>query len=100
MSVYEFVKINCQKSTGDEFSDRLKAGLMVQGELDECEAIWFHRGIENPDEFILQLQWTTVDAHNAWKASEGLQRWRGHISDLLDGLPHLLGHYQTVAQVK
>lgn len=44
-------------------------------------------------------QKTSVEAHDAWR-SANRDRWRSHITDLLDGVPEVLGHYRMVDHVK
>lgn len=99
MAVMEVAKIQCQEGRGDEFVERLKAGLAVQGADPECTEIFFQRKLENSDEFLLQLTWTSIPAHDAWRTAHR-EEWRSHIVDLLDGLPQLLGHYEVVDYVK
>jgi heme-degrading monooxygenase HmoA len=99
MGVMEIARITCQDGRGDEFIDRLKAGLQVQGADAECTEIYFQRGVENPNEFFLHLVWTSVEAHNTWRTGHR-EEWRAHIVDLLDGMPQLLGHYEFIATVK
>lgn len=99
MSVMEVARITCQKGRGDEFAERLKVGLTVQAEDPECLEAFFQRRVEDPDEFLLQVTWTSVAAHDAWRTANR-DRWRAHITDLLEGSPQLLGHYEFVAFVK
>ena len=99
MAIVELARIHCKAGAGDEFERRLKAGLSVQAEWADCLAIVYYRGIEEPDEFILQLDWSTVEAHLEWR-DKNVDRWRAHISDLLEGLPERLGHYSFVEKVK
>ena len=99
MSVVEIARITCQAGKGDEFVEALKNGLQVQGRDPECSEIFFQRGVENPDEFLLNLTWTSIPAHDAWRAAHR-EEWRSHIWDLIEGTPQLLGHYRLVDYVK
>jgi len=99
MSVVEIARLTCQEGKGDEFSEALKRGLAVQGADPNCLAIQYHRGVENPDEFVLSLTWTSVEDHDAWREAHR-EEWRSHIWDLIEGTPQLLGHYRFVEQVK
>ena len=99
MSVLEIARIKCQAGAGDEFAERLKAGLTVQGEDPNCLETYVQRRVEDRDEFLVNLVWTSVEAHNAWR-EVGRERWRAHISDLLDGTPELLGHFEYLGHVK
>ncbi len=67
MSCIEVVRIASKPGKGDEFAECLKRGLSVQGKDPNCLQIWFERCIEKPDEFLLHLVWTSIEAHNAWR---------------------------------
>lgn len=99
MGVMEIARLTCQEGRGDEFVEALKRGLQVQGADPECHRIEFLRGVERPDEFILQLTWTSVAAHDAWRTAHR-DEWRSHIWHLIEGTPQLLGHYEFQARVK
>lgn len=99
MAVMEVVRISCHKGMGDEFVERLKEGLKVQGEDPGSTEIYFQRKIEDPDEFLMHIGWTSVEAHETWRAAHR-DRWRAHISDLLEGQTQMIGHYEYVAHVK
>lgn len=98
-NVIEVVRIACKAGKGDEFAKCLERGLAVQARDPECLAIWFQRCEEKPDEFLLHLVWTSIAAHDAWRAAHR-EEWRSHILPLIEGLPNPIGHYRTVAEVK
>ena len=99
MPVMEVAKIACQEGRGDEFVEALRNGLAVQGRDPNCLEISFQRQVENPDEFLLNLLWTSIPDHDAWR-SANRDEWRSHIWDLIEGTPQLLGHYEVVAKLK
>ena len=99
MSVIEVVRIACKKGKGDEFKERLARGLGVQAKDPNCLEIFYQRQVEDPDWFLLHLVWTSIPAHDAWRAAHR-EEWRSHILDLIEGLPQPIGHYQLVAKVK
>ena len=99
MSVLEIVRITCQEGRGDDFVEALKGGLTVQAADPECLSAEFLRGVERPDEFILQIGWTSVEAHDAWRTAHR-EEWRSHIWHLIEGTPQLLAHYVFQARVK
>lgn len=100
MSVVEMVRLTSVAGRGDEFADRLRAGLQVQGQDPECLSISLLRSIERPDEYMLTLTWTSVEAHHAWRDANR-DRWRAAVGwEIVEGGPQGLGHYSFVAQVK
>lgn len=99
MSIGEFVRITAHTGAGDDFLSRLEAGLSVQAKDAECLAIKIHRSIERPDEYLLELEWTTVEAHVAWQA-RGREEWRSNVG--WDNVAAIEGlkHYDHAATVK
>jgi heme-degrading monooxygenase HmoA len=47
------------------------------------------RGIETPARFILQVEWDSVEAHEAFRASDGFGVWRGLIGPHFATPPHV-----------
>jgi heme-degrading monooxygenase HmoA len=41
-----------------------------------CHSARMGRGVENPSKFCLQLEWESVDAHNAARDSEAFGRFK------------------------
>ena len=99
MSVTEVVRIASKKGKGDEFSERLARGLGVQSKDPNCVEITYQRQVEDPDQFLLHLVWTSIPAHDAWRAAHR-EEWRSHILDHIEGLPQLIVHYKIVGKVK
>jgi len=44
-----------------------------------CGSMRMTRGVESPTRFVLLVEWESVDAHQAFRASENFPRWRGLI---------------------
>ncbi len=101
MSVLEVVRIACQPGRGDEFGPRLAAGLGVQAEDANCLAVRLRRSVERPDEYLLELVWTSVEDHVAWR-NEHMNRWRETVGwEIVDEeRKEGLGHYEYVTTVK
>jgi quinol monooxygenase YgiN len=75
-------------------ADALQAGLTAArhvisqspGYLDST----FHRGIEEPDAFLLRIQWTNVDAHMVgFREGPLFAEWRSHFAHLLASSPKM-----------
>lgn len=99
MSILEVFKITARQGEGTDFQARLERGLQAQAESPDCLAIRVHRCVESPDEFLLELEWASVDAHLAW-AAVGRERWRAGV-----GWDHVARidpplHYHLVTTVK
>ncbi|HEY6794859.1 MAG TPA: antibiotic biosynthesis monooxygenase family protein [Kineosporiaceae bacterium] len=51
-----------------------------------CLSTRMTRGVENPDEFTLLVEWETLEAHlEGFRGSDRFHRWRAAIGEHLDG---------------
>lgn len=87
MSVVEIVNISSKSGEGDAFEHRLRSALDVFGAAPKTGRIEFFRGVEDPDAFVLNIEWDDVEAHMAFRDSDLFPRWRELIDDLLGGKP-------------
>jgi hypothetical protein len=57
----------------------------------------FHQGIEEPEAFLLRIEWVTLEVHmQGFRQSPLLAEWRGHFFHLLEGGVKMT-HYETIA---
>jgi quinol monooxygenase YgiN len=98
LSVVELARMRAREGRGDDFAPVLGRALSVHEAEPTCTEIHFYRGVEDPDLFLLALTWTSVEAHEAWRGSPGLERWRQLLGDgdLLAERPSVLGHFQDL----
>jgi quinol monooxygenase YgiN len=101
MSVLEIVRITAHPGRGDEIAARLERGLAVQGADPECLGVRLRRSVERPDEYLLELFWSSVEAHDAWRAAH-MAEWRAEVGwEIVDEERKFgLGHYEYVSTVK
>lgn len=56
----------------------------------------FHRCIESPDRYVLQLTWDTLEDHTvAFRGSPLFTQWRAMVGDYFAQLPHV-EHFELV----
>ncbi len=60
-----------------------------------CRSMRLTRGVENPNTFILMVEWDSVAAHEAFRATERFPAWRAGIGPHFTQAPHV-EHYYTV----
>jgi len=60
-------------------------------------AVRAYRCVEEPDAFVFEIEWESVEAHLAYRETPGFATYRGHIADLLGGAPEF-AHWALVAQ--
>jgi heme-degrading monooxygenase HmoA len=57
----------------------------------------FHRCIESPDRYVLQLTWETLEDHTvAFRGSPLFTQWRGMVGDFFAKPPHV-EHFELVS---
>lgn len=87
--------VNLRAKPGE--ADALQAGLTAAravisqsaGYLDST----FHRGIEDPDAFLLTIRWTDVASHmTGFREGPLFPQWRAHFAHHLASPPHMQ-HY-------
>lgn len=98
MSVVEIAVLRCQSEHRAEIMSALRKGLSVQARDPACRDIAAYTNVADPDEFLLQLTWESVEAHEAWSAAHR-DEWRSYVWQLLAGPPELLGHYSHAMQI-
>ena len=60
-----------------------------------CSTVRMTRGIETPTRFVLLVEWSSVDAHQAFRDSERFPQWRALIGPHFN-TPPLVEHYSDV----
>jgi heme-degrading monooxygenase HmoA len=56
---------------------------------DGLVSIRMTHGIETPTRFVLLVEWTSVEAHQAFRESDGFAIWRGGIGPHFAQPPHV-----------
>ncbi len=95
MPVVEIARLTCQPGTGNQFVNQLELALAVIAESPDCGHISALRGIEDPDSFVLTVQWTSVESHLAFRASPAFNQYRSHVAHLLASTPDF-AHFSVV----
>jgi quinol monooxygenase YgiN len=47
------------------------------------------QGVETPTRFVLLVEWESVEAHEAFRASEAFGAWRAHVGPHFAGPPQI-----------
>lgn len=70
-------------------------GLEVIRQHPECISANASRCIERPGRYMVNVVWTSLDAHmKDFRNGPLFTKWRSHIADLFEGNPELF-HYQA-----
>ena len=94
--VTEFAEIDVKPGTEQDFIAGVKASLGHFARAPGCHGVTLQRSIENPQHFVLNIQWDSVEAHNAFRASADFSVWRGNVGQYFAGPPHVW-HGEIVA---
>ena len=62
-----------------------------------CRKAEMHRGIENPDSFILLVEWDSVDDHMVgFRESPAFTEWRTILGPLFAAPPAVVHHHEPL----
>jgi quinol monooxygenase YgiN len=95
--VLEIARMRCLPGKGDALADGLAKGAQVIGSHPGCLGVQAHRGVENPDEFVLLATWETLEAHQDYLRSERSPQFRAHIAGARDPETVQAAHYSAIA---
>ncbi len=88
--------ITVRPGTGPEFETALRRARPILASCHGFVSLELRRGIENPDRYLLLVEWETLDDHVVgFRESDAFPRWRGEIGEYFDGAPSV-DHYEGV----
>jgi heme-degrading monooxygenase HmoA len=95
--VVEIALLRAKTGATEQLREGLRAARPVIARASGYRGSVFYQGVEEPESFILRVEWETVEAHmRDFRQSPLLAEWRSHFYDLLDGPPKVT-HYEVVA---
>jgi heme-degrading monooxygenase HmoA len=95
MSVVEIAQLRAVTGREDEFERALPRALGVISRDPGCRGTSSYRCIERANEFTLMIVWDSVEAHQAFRASEDFPRYRGELAGVLDAVTGY-AHYREI----
>ncbi|HVB93287.1 MAG TPA: antibiotic biosynthesis monooxygenase family protein [Acidimicrobiales bacterium] len=88
--VLEHAVINIRPGSNPEFEAALREAREVVAESDGFISLQLHRGIESPDQYVLLIQWKTLEDHTVgFRQSDRFARWRGFIGPYFESPPEV-----------
>lgn len=85
--VVEHAVISVTPGREQEFEELFPTARAVITAAQGCHWAELHRFVERPSVFLLLVGWTSVEAHEAFRASDAFGVWRGHIGPFFAGPP-------------
>lgn len=85
---HAFLQIDPNNAT--EFEAAVKQAQPCFEELEYCHSMKLARVMETPGKYVLQVQWTSLEAHIVdFRESENFQIWRGLVGKFFTEPPHV-----------
>src|SRR5690349_13465060 len=95
--VVEIALLKAKPGSEAQLRDGLRAARPVIAHAAGYLGSGFYAGIEEPDSFILRVEWETIAAHiPGFRESPLLAEWRSHFYHFLAEPPKVT-HYELVA---
>ncbi len=95
--IVELANLRARPGTADQMRAGLQAARAVISRAEGYRGSTFHQGIEDPQRFVLRIEWDSVEAHTeGFRGGPLFPEWRSHWGEFLDGAPDVQ-HYQVVA---
>jgi heme-degrading monooxygenase HmoA len=96
-AIVEVALLKAQPGAADALRTGLAAARAVFARAPGYLGSVFYQGVEDPQSFILRVEWESLDAHvRGFRASPLLAEWRSHFYHLLAETPTVT-HYIAFA---
>ena len=95
--IVELAIIRAQTGKADAMRQGLQAARAVISQAEGYRGSVFHQGIEDPQRFVLRVEWDSVEAHmKGFREGPLFPQWRSHFGQLIDGTPDV-SHFEVIA---
>src|SRR5262245_38977556 len=96
--VTEIAQFTAQSGKANDLLAGLRRGMEVIRGAEGCQGIALRRCIEDPDAFIYEIQWESLDHHVLlFRNSPLFAEYRAHIAGLFAD-PVVVRHYETASE--
>ncbi|MEO5607638.1 MAG: antibiotic biosynthesis monooxygenase family protein [Polaromonas sp.] len=95
--ILELVDIRIQPGQQAAFDEAIQRGLdTVIAKAKGFEGYKIHKGIENPERYLLQIFWATLENHTIdFRESPAFAEWRGIVGPFFAG-PPTVEHFELL----
>jgi heme-degrading monooxygenase HmoA len=95
--IVEIALLTAKPGLQDRVREGLCAARPVIARMPGYLGSVFHQGLEEPESFVLRIEWETLDAYlESFRQIPLLNEWRSHFYHLLQGAPKVMP-YETIA---
>lgn len=86
--VLEHAVFTIRPGTGEQFEAALARARHLLARSPGCLSVALHHGVEDPDRYVLLVEWETVEAHTeGFRQSDAFPEWRSLIGSYFAGDP-------------
>jgi heme-degrading monooxygenase HmoA len=94
--ILEHARLSVLPGRGEDFLRAFSEAASIIRSMDGCLGVRLLRCLETSDEFLLLVEWETVEHHTVgFRQSEQYQRWRALLHHFYEPFPEVL-HYEDV----
>ncbi|WP_026910487.1 antibiotic biosynthesis monooxygenase family protein [Patulibacter minatonensis] len=93
--VIERAQLPIKPGGGDDLAAAVPEVVALLGAAAGCHGARFGRGVEEPDTWVLLVEWDAVDDHVAYTKTPDFETLRGLLGPHLAGAPEVL-HFEVV----
>jgi heme-degrading monooxygenase HmoA len=95
--VTEIAQYTAQPGKADQLMDALRTAAGVIRRAEGCQSVTMRRCIEEPNQFIAQIQWETLEHHTVtFRGGPLFPEYRSHLTGLYVE-PIVVHHYEDIA---
>lgn len=95
--IVELALLRAKEGTAEQMKAGLQAARSVIAQADGYLGSTFTQGIEDPQRFVLRIEWDSVEAHTqGFRGGPLFPQWRAPWGEYLDGTPDVQ-HYEVIA---
>ena len=88
--ILERAEIPVKQGEEEGFAEMMQQrGCAILGAADGCHSVRVGRGVENPDKFILLLEWDSVEHHVALTKTPAFEEFRQLAGPFIAGTPSM-----------
>jgi heme-degrading monooxygenase HmoA len=96
--IYEMANIAVMAGKEEAFEAGVAQALPLFHRARGCRGVELHRSIEQPDHYVLMVQWETLDDHMVhFRGSEDFQTWRSLVGPYF-AQPPVVGHTEVAVR--
>ncbi|WKD61107.1 Antibiotic biosynthesis monooxygenase [Corynebacterium ciconiae DSM 44920] len=96
MTIREVAQFFIEEGKEEDFIAAYTGAVVQITSSEGCHGAVLRRGIETPTWFVLMVEWDSVEAHQAFRDSERLAKWRAPITPFF-AKPPTVEHVEDVA---